>query len=137
MANMNGDALGTAIELLHTVLPSAKRIAVFLSNNPTHSQQYDLAEAAIQTLGLTAIRVVAPTPDDLEGAFETMTRESSDALFVLADVTRPTIIALAARSRIPAIYRTAVYAPMGGLASCSPGLDAIYRKVAQYCDKIF
>jgi len=26
---------------------------------------------------------------------------------------------------------------MGGLASYSPALDAIYRKVAQYCDRIF
>lgn len=137
MANMNGDALGRAIELLHDILPSAKRIAVLLSNNPTHPQQYDLAEAAIKRLNLTAVRVVAPTPNDLEQAFEVMKTESSDALFVLADVTRPTIVTLAAKSRIPTIYQTAVYAPMGGLASYSPALDAIYQKVAQYCDRIF
>jgi putative ABC transport system substrate-binding protein len=137
MANMNGDALGKAIELLHAVLPTAKRIAVLLSNNPTHPQQYELAEAAIKSFGLAAVRVVARTPGDLEGAFETMTKGSCDALFVLADVTRPTIVALAAGSRIPAIYQTSVYVPMGGLASYSPALDAIYRKVAQYCDRIF
>jgi putative ABC transport system substrate-binding protein len=137
MANMNGDALGKAVELLRTVLPSAKRIAVLMSNNPTHPQQYELAEVAIKSLGLEAVRVVAPAPGDLEQAFETMTKENCDALFVLADVTRPAIVTLAARSRIPAIYQTSVYVPLGGLASYSPQLEAIYRKVAQYVDRIF
>jgi len=137
MANMNGDALGKAIELLHAILPSAKRVAVLLSNNPTHPQQYELAEAAIKSLNLAAVRIVAPTPNDLEQAFEVMTKEGCDALFVLADVTRPTIVAFAARSRIPTIYQTSAYAPMGGLASYSPALDAIYLKVAQYCHRIF
>ena len=56
---------------------------------------------------------------------------------MLADVTRPSIVTLAAKSRIPTIYQTAVYAPIGGLASYSPALDAIYQKVAHYCDRIF
>ena len=136
MANMNGDALGKAIELLHTVLPSANRIAVLLSNNPTHPRQYELADVAIKSLGLAAVRVEAPTPGDLEDAFETM-KEKCDALFVLADVTRPTIVTLAARLRIPAIYQTSVFVSLGGLASYSPQLGAIYRKVAQYVDRIF
>jgi putative tryptophan/tyrosine transport system substrate-binding protein len=137
MANMNGDALGKPIELLHTILPSAQRIAVLLSNNPTHPQQYELADFAIKSLGLAAVRVVAPTPGDLEEAFETMKKEKCDALFVLADVTRPAIVTLAAKSRIPAIYQTSVFVPLGGLASYSPQLEAIYRKVAQYVDRIF
>src|SRR5205823_1110455 len=103
----------------------------------THQQQYELAEVAIKSLGLAAVRVVAPAPDDLEQAFETMKEKNCDALFVLADVTRPTIVPLAARSRIPAIYQTSVFVPLGGLASYSPQLEAIYRKVAQYVDRIF
>jgi putative ABC transport system substrate-binding protein len=137
MANQVGDAIGKGVELLHTVLPFAKRIAVLMSNNPTHPQQYELAEVAIESLGLAAFRVVAPAPGDLEQAFETMKKENCDALFVLADVTRPTIVTLAARSRIPAIYQGSTFVPLGGLASYSPSLEAIYRKVAQYVDRIF
>ena len=66
MANMVGDAIGKTVELLHTLLPSAKRIAVLGSNNPSHPALFDLAEAVIKGLGLGAIRVVAPTPDDLD-----------------------------------------------------------------------
>jgi putative tryptophan/tyrosine transport system substrate-binding protein len=137
MANMNSDSVGKVVELLHTLLPKANRIAVLLSNNPTHQQQYELAEIAIKRLGLSAVRVVAPTPGDLEQAFETMKNENCDGLFVLGDVTRPAIVPLAARSRIPAIYQSGVFAPLGGLASYSPKLEAIYGKVAQYVDRIF
>jgi putative ABC transport system substrate-binding protein len=52
VANMYGDALGKSVELLHTILPAAKRIAVLLSSNPNHPQQYTLVEAAAKVLDL-------------------------------------------------------------------------------------
>lgn len=137
MAAMSGDAVGKAIELLHDVLPSANRIAVLMSNNPSHSWHYGMAEVAVRSLGLTPIPVLASTPDDLVQAFEIMKKENCDALFVLGDVTRPAIVTLAASSRIPAIYQSSPYVPLGGLASYHANIEAIYRKAAQYCDKIF
>jgi putative tryptophan/tyrosine transport system substrate-binding protein len=137
MANMVGDAVGKGVELLHTILPSARRIAVLMSNNPTHPQQYELAETSIKSLGLAAVRVVALTPGDIDQAFESIKQENCDALFVLADVTRPAIVTSAARSRIPAIYQSGPYVPLGGLASYHPKLEAIFVKVAQYCDRVF
>jgi putative ABC transport system substrate-binding protein len=137
MANMFGDAIGKSVELLHTILPSAKRIAVLMSSNPTHPHQYELAEIAAKTLGLAVIRVMAPTPGDLEQAFDRMKQENCDALFVLADPTRPTIVSLAAKTKIPAIYQFSSFVVLGGLASYGPELKPIYRKAAQYVDKIF
>jgi putative ABC transport system substrate-binding protein len=137
IANMFGDAIGKSVELLHTILPSAKRIAVLMSSNPTHPQQYELAEIAAKTLGLAVVRVMAPTPGDLEQAFDRMKQENCDALFVLADPTRPTIVSLAAKTKIPAIYQFSSFVVLGGLASYGPELKPIYRKAAQYVDKIF
>ncbi|UQD68819.1 ABC transporter substrate-binding protein [Bradyrhizobium japonicum] len=137
MANMMGDSVGKAVELLHAIVPSAKRIAVLTSNNPTHAEQYQLARIAANTLGVSAIQVAAPTPDDLEAAFETMKREGCDALFVLGDVTRPTIPGLAAKSKLPAVYQSSPFMPLGALASYHPKIEAIYVKVAQYVDRIF
>ncbi|WGR73586.1 MULTISPECIES: ABC transporter substrate-binding protein [unclassified Bradyrhizobium] len=137
MANMIGDAVGKGVELLHTILPSAKRIAVLTSGNPTHPQQYELAETAMKALGLVAVRVPALTPSDLEPAFETMKRENCDAIFVLGDATRPAIATLAAKSRIPAVYQSGPFMSLGGLASYHPKIEAIYIKVAQYVDRIF
>jgi putative ABC transport system substrate-binding protein len=137
MANMFGDAIGKSVELLHIILPSAKRIAVLMSTNPTHPQQYELVEIAAKTLDLAVIQAMAPTPGDLEQAFDRMRQENCDALLVLADPTRPTIVSLAAQTRIPAIYQFSSFVVLGGLASYGPELKPIYRKVAQYVDKIF
>jgi putative ABC transport system substrate-binding protein len=79
---------------------------------------------------------VARTPADLDQAFESIKQENCDALFVLADVTRPAIVTLAATARI-AIYQSAPFVPLGALASYHPNLEAIFRKVAQYVDRIF
>jgi putative tryptophan/tyrosine transport system substrate-binding protein len=137
MANMFGDAIGKSVELLHIILPSAKRIAVLMSANPTHPQQYELVGIAAKTLDLAVIPAMAPTPGDLEQAFDRMRQENCDALLVLADPTRPTIVSLAAQTRIPAIYQFSSFVVLGGLASYGPELKPIYRKVAQYVDKIF
>ena len=104
VANMYGDAIGKSVELLHTILPAAKRIAVLMSTNPTHPQQYALVEAASKALDLAVIAIMAATPADLPQAFKEMRRENCDALFVLADPIRPTIPALATEAKIPAIY---------------------------------
>jgi putative ABC transport system substrate-binding protein len=137
VANMFGDAIGKSVELLHAIVPSAKRIAVLMSANPTHPQQYELVEVAAKTLGIAIVRVIAPTPGDLEQAFDRMRHENCDALFVLADPTRPTIVSLAAQARTPAIYQFSNFVDLGGLASYGPELKPIYRNVAQYVDKIF
>ncbi len=137
IANMYGDVVGKSVELLHKILPAAKRIAVLMSSNPTHPRQYQLAEAAAKTLGLLAVPIAAPTPADLESAFDKMQQENCDALFVLADPMRPTIVSLAANRKIPAIYQYSDYVVLGGLASYGAGLAPMFQKAAQYVDKIF
>lgn len=137
MANMYGDALGKSVELLHSILPSAKRIAVLMSTNPTHPQQSDLVETAAKAFDLTVVRVMARTPDDLEQVFDRMRQENCDALFVLADPTRPKIVSLAAKARLPAFYQLSTFVDLGGLASYGPNLTPVYRKVAHYVDKLF
>ena len=137
IANMYGDAIGKSVELLHTILPTATRVAVLMSSNPTHPRQYELAEAAIKTLGLAAVPFLAPTPADLEQTFDRMAQEKCDALFVLADPIRPTIVLLAAKAKIPAIYQFAAFVETGGLASYGASLSPMFRKAAVYVDKIF
>jgi putative ABC transport system substrate-binding protein len=137
MGNMYGDVIGKSIELLHTIVPTAKRIAVLMSANPIHPKLFGFVETAAKTLDLVVVRIVAPTPADLEQAFEEMKQEKCDALFVLADATRPAIVPLAARTKIPAIYQFSNFVDLGGLASYGANLTPIYPKVAQYVDEIF
>jgi putative tryptophan/tyrosine transport system substrate-binding protein len=137
VANMYGDAIGKSVELLHTILPAAKRVAVLMSSNPTHPQQYALVGAAAKALDLMVIAIMAATPADLQQAFKEMRLQDCDALFVLADATRPTIPSLATEAKIPAIYQFSSYVDLGGLASYGAALPPMFRKAAQYVDKIF
>jgi putative ABC transport system substrate-binding protein len=137
MANMFGDAVAKSVEVLHALLRSARRIAVLMSTNPIHPQEYESAAAAAKKLDLAVIPVKAPTPADLEQAFERMAQANCDALFVLADPTRPAIVTLAAKSKMPTIYQFSNFVELGGLVSYGPDVKPIFAKVAHYVDKIF
>jgi putative tryptophan/tyrosine transport system substrate-binding protein len=80
---------------------------------------------------------MAATPADLQQAFKEMREQNCDALYVLADPIRPTIPSLATESKIPAVYQFSGYVDIGGLASYGAALTPMYRKAAQYVDKIF
>lgn len=108
-----------------------------MSSNPTHSPLYEVARDAAQSLGLSTVPILAPTPAELESAFQDVVRENCDALFVLADPIRPTIVLLAAKFKIPAIYQYSQFVDAGGLASYGANVTSMFRKAAQYVDKIF
>jgi putative ABC transport system substrate-binding protein len=137
IGDLNDEALSKLVELLHAVVPAAKRIAVLISSNPNHLWRYGLTETAAKTLGLATVQIVALTPTDLEQAFDNMVQEKCDALFVLPDATRPAIVPLAAKAKMPAFYPLASYVVLGGLASYGANLESLFRKTAQYVGKIF
>ncbi|WP_369721131.1 ABC transporter substrate-binding protein [Bradyrhizobium sp. LLZ17] len=136
ISSMTDDLMGKTAELFRAIVPTASRIGVLMSNNPSHAWQFELAERALSNQALTAVRTMAPAPEDLEPAFETMKKQGCAAFLVLGDATRPSIVTFAAQFRLPAMYHSAVYGPLGGLMSYTAKLDAMYRTAAQYCDKI-
>src|SRR5260370_14153414 len=69
VAGMFADTIGKSVQLLHAVLPTAKRMAVLTSANPNHPRQYELAEAAGKALGLAAIQILASARTDIWQAF--------------------------------------------------------------------
>jgi putative ABC transport system substrate-binding protein len=137
IANLSGDMTAKSVELLHTILPDAKKIAVLMSPNPIHLPLYEVARAAAQSLGLSTVPVLAQTPADLDRAFQDIAKQNCDALFVLADTHRPTIVPLAATYKVPALYQDSLLVDAGGLASYGADVTAMFSKAAQYVDKIF
>src|SRR5262249_9344181 len=92
---------------------------------------------AAPIIGLSSVRIVAAAPTDLERAFQDIRKENCDAVLVLPDAFRPTIVTLAATTRIPTLYQYSEFVESGGLASYGPSLPSIWRRSAQYVDKIF
>jgi putative tryptophan/tyrosine transport system substrate-binding protein len=85
LANMFGDLTAKSLEVLRTIVPKARKIAVLMSSNPTHPPLYEVASNAAQAIGLSTVPIKAAAPSDLERAFEDIGKAHCDAVFVLAD----------------------------------------------------
>jgi putative ABC transport system substrate-binding protein len=76
----------------------------------------------------------------MEYVIEQLARTSDSALIVLPDLftatNRQSIIALAARHRLPAIYPARYFVASGGLMSYGIELLETYRQAATYVDRI-
>jgi putative ABC transport system substrate-binding protein len=79
-------------------------------------------------------------PDDFEGAFAAATQGNAQALIALDDALtvahRPRIVALAASSRLPAMYGLREFPDVGGLISYGASFVDLFRRAATYVDKI-
>src|SRR5207249_6946315 len=78
--------------------------------------------------------------DEMEGVIEQFAREPDGALLVLPDLftatNRQSIIALAARHRLPAVYPFRYFVASGGLMSYGTETLETYRQAASYVDRI-
>jgi len=76
----------------------------------------------------------------VEGAFEAITRQRTEALIPLGgppitqEIDR--IVAFASRARLPAMYESRDWTEAGGLMAYGPNFQDIYRRGAAYVDKI-
>ena len=79
-------------------------------------------------------------PRALDRAFEQAGRKAQ-AVLVLASaplsVHRRLIVTLAAKHRLPAVYGVRDYVDAGGLMAYGPDLALMWRRAAEYVDKIF
>jgi len=132
---------GKRLELLKVVAPKATRVAV-LYNPADQSNVLVLTELqkSSRALGLTLQPLAVRGPGEFEGAFASMSRERAQALFVAAGVLttehRKSLVALAARSRIPAMWGERQFVEAGGLMSYAVDFYDEIRRSATYVDKI-
>jgi putative tryptophan/tyrosine transport system substrate-binding protein len=135
--NQSRDVTAKSLELLHAIIPKAKRIAVLMSPQPIHQTMVAEAFAGAEVLGLAIVPVMARTPSDLDDAFANMRKGNCEALVVLADsrVTRK-IVELANQWELPAIYQYAEFVDMGGLLSYGADLAPQFRRAAFYVENI-
>ena len=78
---------------------------------------------------------------EYQRVFRSMEQDQVDALMVSEEpenvAYRATIVELAAKSRIPAIYPWREYVEVGGLMAYSVDREDLYRRAANLIDKIF
>jgi ABC-type uncharacterized transport system substrate-binding protein len=132
---------GKRLDLIREMLPRADRIAVLTNyGNLATAPVVRATESAAQQLRLQLHIVDVQQPAQLGPAFDTMTREHSDALVLVADPLlfsqRQRIVDLAARHRLPAVYETRIFPAIGGLLSYGPLAQERFQRMAVYVDRI-
>jgi putative ABC transport system substrate-binding protein len=129
------------LELLRQVVPKATTIAMLVQPNrsDTEPERKDV-QAAARAIGLQLITLDVSSDRDIESAFATLVQRGAGALLVgigayLAS-KRESIITLASRYAIPAIYPLREEVVAGGLMSYGPSQSSAYQQAGIYVGRI-
>jgi putative tryptophan/tyrosine transport system substrate-binding protein len=141
LATSAADLVAKQLELLKEVAPKISRVAVLQNpSNDGHPPQLRQAEVAAQVLGVQFHAVKAGSPAEIEAAFGAMRSRGVGGVLVLRDplfyAQRIRIAALAAKSRLPAVYGNREEAEAGGLMAYGASIQLTFRRTATYVDKI-
>jgi ABC-type uncharacterized transport system substrate-binding protein len=141
LSNMAEGVSHKWVELLKEVSPRATRLAVLWDSRITaHLGMWREIQVAAQALGMTAQTWEARGPDEIERAFPAMGPEKIGGVIILphpvAGQNRRLIVELAAKHRLPAIYPFREFAEAGCLMSYGASNTDLYRRAADYVDKI-
>jgi len=133
------EATAKRLELLHNLLPSARRIAV-LSDVFT-TDQLEAARRAAQILGVELqVLELRDYPYDYARLVTQARATRSDAMLVLMSPRvfpgRESLVAELSKQAMPAVFGLSQYVEVGGLASYGGSIDAFFARGAVYVDKI-
>jgi putative ABC transport system substrate-binding protein len=134
------DLAGKRLELLREVAPGLHRLAVLFNvGNSGVVLEMREAQAAARTLGLEVATSEIRRAEDIAPAFEAL-KGRAEALYVcgdpLVDTNRIRIITLALAARLPTISDFREYVEAGGLMSYGPNFPDLFRRAAEFVDKI-
>ena len=128
------------LELLRQLVPGLHRLAVIVRDDPGLDQKLQDIRSDAQRNGIEALVLEATTAKALELAFARLRADRCQAIYVasgpLGPVKRARIIALAADSRLPAIYSFRIFAIDGGLISFAADYGDLFRRAAVFVDRI-
>jgi putative tryptophan/tyrosine transport system substrate-binding protein len=133
------DMAGKRVQLLKDLVPNLKRVAMLTHPpHPTNAMQLQGAEAAARTVGVQVEAVPVHGAADLASALKALRGvdgllNADTPLFV---TNRARLVNAVAESRLPAIYPAPVYVDAGGLASYGPNVPEVWKRAADYVDRI-
>jgi len=133
------ELLAKRFGLFKEMLPVVKRVAVL--SDARAADQLKQVVTSNQAVGfeLQSIHLENP-PYDFESAFRAARRSDAEAIFVLESASiflgRELIVRLAMENRLPTSFAFREYVEVGGLVSYGVNFSKMYRRAAEYTDKI-
>src|SRR3984893_1140913 len=145
-ANVTGLSLSSSeviakrFQLLQELVSGLRRVAVIVRGDPGIEQKLQDIRADAAQMRIEPLMLQAGTGTALELAFARLRGERCEDVYVasgpLGPAKRAQLIALAADSRLPAIYSFRVFPVDGGLMSFGADYRDLMRRAAGYVDKI-
>jgi len=132
---------GKWLESLSEIAPRIKRVAL-IYNPQTHTGQYFASiETAARSLAIEPVRAEFREAVDIERSVGDFARQPNGGLLALSDPSvtlhRASILGLATRLGLPAIYPFRYFVAEGGLASYGVDRRDQYRRAASYVARVF
>jgi putative ABC transport system substrate-binding protein len=134
------DIVGKKVELLREVVSGLRRLAVMGNvGNPAVVLEIGEVKTAADRLGIDIVSLAIRRTEDISPAFDALTGRA-EALYASTDpliftnIGRINTLALAAR--LPTIYNGREYIESGGLMSYGPSYADLFRRAAEFVDKI-
>jgi putative tryptophan/tyrosine transport system substrate-binding protein len=140
LSSLVADLAGKRLELLREVVPALRRLAIIGNvGNPLTVLELGEVQAAAGTLGLEVHTLEIRQAQDITPAFEAL-KGRADALYVcidaLVNANRIRINTSALGARLPTMHGSRDYVEAGGLMSYGPNYPDLFRRSADYVDKI-
>lgn len=130
------------LTLLQEAVPGLRRVAVIWNGaNAANAIVWKEVEATarLASLALNSWDKFRE-PKDFEATFAAITRERPQGLLVLADaffmLRRKQIVDFVLHEHLPAMFQFREFAQLGGLMSYGPDVQHMFRRGANYVDKI-
>jgi putative ABC transport system substrate-binding protein len=135
----SSELIAKRLQLLRELLPGLHRLAVIVRKDPGLEQKLQDVRSNAERMKIEVWLLEATTGTALELAFARLRVERCEAVYLasgpLGPAKRAQIIALAAESRLPALYSFRVFPVDGGLMSFADYGD-LFRRAAGSVDKI-
>ena len=136
----SNEIAGKRFELLGEFVPGLRRVAILANiGNPFSLLELGEAEMAARALGLDVYKFEVRRAEDIAPGFEAL-KGRAEALYVCTDglvnANKIRINTSALGARLPTMHGYREYVEAGGLISYGANLPDLFRRSADYVDKI-
>jgi ABC-type uncharacterized transport system substrate-binding protein len=146
-ANVTGIALlikdleAKRVDVLRALAPKTKRVGGMMNlGNPALAHAWKMMEEAARSFKLEPVLIDVRKRSLIATAFDAAKAQRVDAVVVqfgaLDPARRRSVVELAAKHRLPAIYTSRQYVDAGGLVSYGMDTPQLYYRAATYVDKV-
>jgi len=140
LSNQSAEIAGKRVALLGEIVPNLRRLAILANtSSPIGVMETSETQLAAHTVGVDTVALAIRRAEEIAPAIEGI-KGRADALYIaseaLMNTNRFRINSLALDARLPTMHGEKGYVEAGGLMSYGASFTDMYRRAAEYVDKI-